>query len=221
MIYDPNDPLIRKEIEFKLKSEYSVENIINRIKTELDNYYIEGPEKYFEKRPKPGVGMLSFHGDSEYFAADDYFRSYFTMGKCNVFAYIIYKVFEGYATAYSDGGISNIGDHIIVKVGNKFYDYNGEIKVDDKQEFINDGQYSIKGKIFSQYDIEHYINLYREEYKKMKNGDKPENNYVHNGDLPTEFDEELIKIGINTGRYEIYKNVYPEIENSEVGRSSR
>ncbi len=192
MNYDPNDPLIRKEIENRI-ARNEVGYIINRINDGLADYYIDDSQMRGDPNYQPGIRR-----DDMYGYAEEALRERFTQGKCNVYAYILYKVFEGYSCAYEDG------DHIAVKIGDKFYDFNGWNDMFSKKNL-------------RPCDIEYNIDYYRKEL----HGEIPKRNIVHLGGWPNRFDDELMRVGIEAGRKVIYKNVYPEIENSEGGRSSR
>lgn len=46
-------------------------------------------------------------------------RHYFTCGRCNIYSYILCKIFGDYASVYDNG------KHIVTKIGNSFYDFDG------------------------------------------------------------------------------------------------
>jgi len=112
-----------------------------------------------------------------------YPESYFTTGQCNIYAKILTDIFGKYATAYDNTR------HVITKIGDNCYDFNGLYKVLD-----SDGKFI-----------------------KLPNELILESEVTGLGAYHKLDDDPLIEAGVNAGRRYIYEKAY-EISNEKSSR---
>lgn len=114
MNFDMNDPNIQNYLN-KIISQNSIGNVLHKINDALIFNYIKEQQEYgvddFDAATHRTDDLIGY--------ADEELISYFSQGACNVYAYILCKVFEGHATAYEDWS------HVATKIGDYFYDYCG------------------------------------------------------------------------------------------------
>lgn len=153
MNYDINDPLIKETIEKIIENPSEVEKLINKINDAVIN-----------------SGAIYRKCATE---VDDAIR-YFTSGHCNIYAEILYRVLGDYMQAYDNN------DHIISKIGDIYYDFNGIYDITKSE---------------AKFRLYENIYLLEPMYCALGNFDKEE-------DLP------VILVGEGAGKKYIYEKAY-------------